>query len=184
MEYPWSSYRYYIGKDKKPEWLTTELVLADYGGEGGTGFRKYREYVEREETNESKSPLKSVIASTFLGSEEFINRIKVAYLEKKKLDRRNIPAINKILNGPSLDEIEKVVIKVIGKDSPLFKKICIYLSYQHSGLSLEQIGKYFGKQRSAISQLSRRFKETIKSDKELGRILDKIEKEGLLNVAV
>lgn len=35
---------------------------------------------------------------------------------------------------------------------------------------------------NAISQLSRRFKETAKGDKELGGILGKIKEEGLLNV--
>jgi hypothetical protein len=33
LEYPWSSYRYYVGRDKKPKWLTTEFVLGDFGGE-------------------------------------------------------------------------------------------------------------------------------------------------------
>jgi hypothetical protein len=35
---------------------------------------------------------------------------------------------------------------------------------------------------SAISQLGRRFKETIEGDKELEKTLTKIEREGLLNV--
>jgi len=38
----------------------------------------------------------------------------------------------------------------------------------------EEIGAYLGMQGSGISQLSRRFKETIKGDKELGGILGKI----------
>ena len=38
-------------------------------------------------------------------------------------------------------------------------------------LSFNEIGAYFGMKGSAISQLSRRFRETIKGDKELGRIL-------------
>jgi hypothetical protein len=37
---------------------------------------------------------------------------------------------------------------------------------------------------SAISLLSRRFKKTLKGDKELGRILGKVEEEGLLNVEI
>ncbi len=181
-EYPWSSYRYFTGKDKKPEWLTTELVLGDFGGEGRTGFRRYREYVERRETKELESPFKRIIASTFLGSEEFINNIRIEYLEKKKIDKRNIPAIKKVLRGPSLEDIEKAVVKVLGKDHTLYKKMCVYLSHQYSGMRLEEIGACFGMTSSAISQLSRRFKETIRGHKELGRILSKIKEEGLLNV--
>jgi hypothetical protein len=49
-------------------------------------------------------------------------------------------------------------------------------------LSFNDIGAYLGMKGSAISQLSRRFKETIEGDKELGGILCKIKQEGLLNV--
>ena len=181
-EYPWSSYRYFVGKDKKPEWLTMELVLGDFGGEGRRGFRRYREYVERREAKELESPFKTVIASTFLGSEEFINNIRMEYLEKKKVDRRNISAIKKILRGPSLEEIEKAVAQILAKGHALYKKVCIYLSHQYSGMRLDEIGAYFGMRGSAISQASRRFNETLKGDRELGRILSKIKSEGLLNV--
>ena len=184
LEYPWSSYRYFVGKGKRPKWLTTEFVLADFGGEGGRGFRRYREYVEKGATKEMENPLNKVIASTFLGSKEFIDRITLEYLDKKEIDRRDLPALKKILRGPSLETIEKAVVKVVGRGFPLFKKTCIYLSYQRSGLSLGEIGEYFGMQRSAVSQLSRRFAESIKGDRELKRVLGKIEREELLNVAV
>jgi len=87
--------------------------------------------------------------------------------------------LKKILIGPSLESIEKAVIRIVGRADPLFKKICIYLSYQHSGLNLREIGQYFGMQRSAVSQLSRRFAETIKGNQEFNNI----EKESLLNIA-
>jgi len=129
-EYAWSSYRYFIGKGSKPGWLTTELVLGDLGGEGKVGFRRYREYVDGGKTRELESPLKKAIASTFLGSEEFINNVKAEYLEKRKIDKRNIPAIKKVLRGPTLEGIEKPVAKVLGKDNILCKKMCVYLAHQ------------------------------------------------------
>jgi hypothetical protein len=181
-EYPWSSYRYYIGKEKKPEWLTTEMVLGDFGGEGRKGYRGYREYVEGKEAKELESPFKRVIASTFLGSEAFINSIRVKYLEKKRIDKRNVPAIKKVLKGPSFDEIQEAVIRVLGKDHALNQKMSIYLSHRYSGMKLDEIGAYFGKKGSAVSQSSRRFKETLGGDKGLRGILNRIEKEGLLNV--
>jgi REP element-mobilizing transposase RayT len=180
-EYNWSSYRYFIGKDKKPQWLTAELVLGDFGGEGKKGYRRYREYVEREVGKELENPLKRVIASTFLGREEFINDIRTEYLEKKKLDKRNIPAIKKVLKGPPPEEIEKAVVKVLGKNHTLYRKMCIYLSHRHGGMRLDEIGAYFGMKGNAVSQLSRRFEETLKGDKELRGILSKI-KEELSNV--
>ena len=72
---------------------------------------------------------------------------------------------------------------MVGRGHPLFRKTCIYLSYQRSGLKLREIGEYFGMQRSAISQLSRRFGKTIKGNQELRKVLSNIEEEDLLNVA-
>ena len=51
-------------------------------------------------------------------------------------------------------------------------------------LSFNEIGAYFGMKGGAISQLGRRFKDTMKGDKELGRILGKIKEEGLSNVEI
>jgi hypothetical protein len=173
-----------VGRDKKTKWLTTEFILGDFGGEGRRGFTRYRGYVEKGAGKEIENPLKKVIASTFLGGKEFIESIKLEYLEGKEIDRRDLPALKKILVGPSLESIERAVIKVVGRGFPLFKKTCIYLGYQYSGLNLREIGEYFGMQRSAISQLSRRFAETIKGNHELRKVLRSIEKEDLLNVAV
>jgi putative transposase len=181
-EYPWSSYRCFIGREKRSDWLTTELILGDFGGEGRKGYRRYREYVERRQSKELGNPLKRVVASTFLGSEEFINNIRMEYLSKKEVDKRNIPAIRKILRGPSLEEIEKAVTQVVERGHAFYKKICIYLSHQYSGLSLDGIGAHYGMTSGAISQLSRRFKEAAEGDNELGRILNRIKKEGLLIV--
>jgi REP element-mobilizing transposase RayT len=46
-QYPWSSYRAYVGLEKAPEWLTCEAVLA-LGGRGTLRERQaaYRKYVE------------------------------------------------------------------------------------------------------------------------------------------
>ena len=176
LEYPWSSYPYFAGRDHKPNWLTTELVLDDFGGEEKRGFRRYREYVEKGVTNEIENPLKGVIASAFLGSKEFINRIREEYLEKKKIDTRNISEIKRIQKWPSLEEIEKTVEKRISREDGLFRKICIYVSHQYSGLGLEEVGRYFGMKAGTISQLSRRFKETIQKDKALGQMIEDIKK--------
>jgi len=107
-----------------------ELVLDEFGGEGGRGFRRYREYVEKGAPKEVENPLKKVIASTFLGGEEFIESIKLKYLEEKEIDGRDLPALKEILKGPSLEAIEKAVNKIVERGYPLSKKICIYLSYQ------------------------------------------------------
>jgi putative transposase len=158
------------------------MILSDFGSEERKRYRGYRKYVEGREGKELESPFKRVIASTFLGSEEFINNIREKYLEKRKVDKRNVPAARKILRGPSFEEIEEAVDKELGKEHALNKKMSIYLSHRYSGMRLDEIGAYFGKKGSAVSQLSRRFNEALGGDKGLRGILNRIEREGLLNV--
>jgi len=104
-EYRWSSYRYYVGEEREPEWLTTELVLGYFGGRGRSGYKRYREFVEEAVPMELESPLKKVISATFLGSEDFIKRIRGEYLEDRKIDRRNRPGVKQVLRGPAPEEI-------------------------------------------------------------------------------
>jgi hypothetical protein len=73
-----------------------------------------------------------------------INNIRVKYLKKKKVDKRNIPAIKKVLRGPSVGEIRKAAAQVLGKGHTLNKKMCIYLSHRYSGMRLEEKGRSLG----------------------------------------
>ncbi len=73
--YPWSSYPEYIGL-KKASWLETGSILGYFGSQQRRSQRKYRSYVEEGIRIELKNPLRDVFASTFLGSEGFINELR------------------------------------------------------------------------------------------------------------
>jgi hypothetical protein len=44
--YSWSSYRSYVGLEKTPRWLSTDLVLGFFGRENSTARKSYRSFVE------------------------------------------------------------------------------------------------------------------------------------------
>jgi len=179
-EYRWSSYCYYIGREREPQWLTTVFILGHFGGHGRTTYRKYREFVEEGISKALENPLRKVVASTFLGGEGFIWRIRQEHLEGRRIDRRNVPSVRKVLRGPTPVEIEVVVAKVVGKNTVLYRKWCIYLSHQWSGRRLEEIGAHFGMKGAAVSQMSRRFRKVLEKDEKMGRLLDRIKKELLI----
>ncbi len=179
-EYRWSSYRYYIGEQREPEWLTTALILGYFGGHGRSTYQKYRRFVEEGLATELKNPLGDVMASTFLGGEEFIERVRREYLEERKIDRRNIPSVKKIVRGPTPVEIEAVVSKVMGEDQPFSRKLSIHLSHQWSGWRLEEIGAHFGMRGGAVSQSSKRLKKMMEGDEVMGKLLERIRKELLI----
>jgi hypothetical protein len=82
-----------------------------------------------------------------------------------------LPALRELTERPSPEHIEETVKSIIGTDHPLYRKLCIYLAHQHTGLSLTEIGNYFGKRGPAVSQASRRFRQDITDDKNLKKLL-------------
>jgi len=171
-EYEWSSYRHYIGLAKAPSWLKTGFVLDVFGGKDVE--RKYREFVNEGMKEESESPLMGVIASTILGSPEFVRVKSQEHLGEKEADR-NMPAL-RILTRPTVDEIINTVEKVIGKDDPLSRKVSIYFCHRYSGARLKEIGERFGMSDAAITLASRRVKISSESDVTLRKLLDRVGK--------
>ena len=59
-EYRWSSYRCYIGKEKKPAWLKTESVFGYFGDDDSSAQDNYRKFVDGSSRSETKNPLKEI----------------------------------------------------------------------------------------------------------------------------
>jgi putative transposase len=141
--YPWTSYPYYIGLKKKPFWLETEDILGYFGQEVGRAQRKYRGYVEEAIGVELKDPLATVFASTFLGSEGFMNQVRERAKVLKDSVTRNIPVLKALKERPSLEEIKRGIGDVVGAKNSLFKKFSIHISHRYGGFPLKEIGRFY-----------------------------------------
>ncbi len=179
-EYRWSSYSNYIGERKTPDWLTTKLTHNSFGTEK-TAQENYRKFTEDLLEQNYESPLNSVIAATILGKEEFIKEITAKHVDGKQADR-NLPAVKKLSNRPTLEEIIQTVQSALPTDA-VSVKASIYLCHKFSGAKLKEIGTRFSIGESAVSQASRRFELQIKEDRSLGEVVDILkEKLGLSRV--
>ena len=176
-DYQWSSYPYYSGREKAPKWLTMDFILGYFDERLKIGQRKYVEFVEAMIGHRYESPLKAVVASSILGGEDFINRIKAKYLLNKDIDR-NLPGLTE-LRKKTVKEIMKGVDTVLKCNERLKRVAGIYLCHRYSGLGLRVIGGYFGIGESAVSQSSRRFGMVLEKDKKLNNrmkdILNRLE---------
>ncbi|MDD2366164.1 MAG: transposase [Desulfuromonadaceae bacterium] len=176
-EHLWSSYRQTIGMTETAKWLTTSFVLGYFDGEDARD--KYRKFVNDAITMEISNPLQNVIASTILGSNEFVREKSQELLGERKGDR-NIPAV-RILNRPTIDEIIEVVKNEV-HDESLAKKVGIYFCHRHSGARLREIGERSGLSEAAITQASRRFRLEYESNETVRRIVGLVEAK--LNMSV
>jgi REP element-mobilizing transposase RayT len=173
--YQWSSYQYYIGRRREPEWLRVDFILEFFGKKLSTAQKRYREFVNAFLNKEYENPLKETVASTILGGIDFVGEIKDKYLNSKKVDR-NLPALAELTTWPTVQEISNEAKAVWGEDTALSKKATLYLCHRYSGRTLKEIGNYFGIGESSVSQASRRFKLTLDNDRKLRRKIQHISK--------
>ncbi len=176
LDYPWSSYPYYVGAKKRPGWLKMDDILSYFSKSRSKAMRLYKQFVEDGIGKEMHNPFEKVFASTFLAGSDFISWVSEKWITLKEADERNIPALRKMMRKPSLDEIEQAVESIIERDDPLYRKVAIYCCHQFSGANLKEIGAHFSMQGSAVSQSSRRFKVQISGDKKLQEIVEKIKR--------
>jgi hypothetical protein len=166
-DYPWSSYLDYIGKRQAPCWLRLDAVKAHFGAN-----EKYRRFVEDMLGKDYESPLQGTVASTLLGSESYVRHIMETHLDGKPLER-DVPAIRELSKSRKIEQILNGVKGVFG-DAGLERKIGIYLAHRYTGAQLKEIGTYFDKTESAISQASRRFAAEMAGDKELEKVVNEV----------
>lgn len=173
-EYDWSSYPYYIDQKKAPEWLVRNSILHYFGRNFSNAQRKYREFVDAMIGQEYRNPLRSAVGSTILGSADFVQEIREKYLNNRKADR-NLPALRALSRRPSIQEIEKEVESVFGKDLALSRKVKLYFCHRYSGKKLKEIGTHFDIGESGVSQASRRISLKISTDNKLRKKIGVIE---------
>jgi REP element-mobilizing transposase RayT len=159
-EYPWSSFRAYVGESNPPQWLNRDLILGYFGGITTESQTAYRRFAWETAAPSLKSPLDDVIASTFLGGRDFIEKIKSTYLTNTKRDR-DLPAIDKISEKTGIEAIVLAAESQFGSGTALSKQAALFLCHQYSGKTLGEIGRYFDIGDSGVSQASRRFLEKV-----------------------
>src|SRR5437899_3083054 len=111
-EFPWSSYRAYAGKEKAPDWLSTEPVL-ELGGKGTLREQResYRKYVE-EAVREglAETPWEQLVGRAVLGSREFLTQVQNVV----RGDGRESPQLREVENRPEWLQVAGAVASVRG----------------------------------------------------------------------
>ena len=172
-EYEWSSCRYYTVKKKAPQWLQRDFILGYFDRRQSTAMKKYRAFIEAVMDGEYKSPLSERLHTVILGSQDFIEEIKAAFLSDKQPDR-DLPDLNETPEKTGLEEIEKAVDRVLKADHRLARQVKLYFSHRYTGLKLKEIGQWYGVGESGVTQASRRVALRAETNKQISKAIDKI----------
>lgn len=171
--YEWSSYSYFIGKKKSPEWLYSDFILGYFGNKIFSSEKEYQKFVEHLLEQKYESSLTSVVSSTLLGAPDFVEVVKDKYLSGMQSDK-DVPATKELLKKATLDQIFSEVDAVFKKDV-VARNVKMYLGQKYSGKRLKDISNYFGISESGVSHSSRRIAERIKKDRRVRKQVEKIE---------
>ncbi len=172
--YQWSSYRFYIGKEKAPAWLHRAFLLQYFGEKESVAQDRYQRFVNALVGKEYESPLKNVVSSTLLGNADFISYVKETLLSDKKPDK-DLPALKDLAPKTSTQDVFDAVDDSLGDDAKLARSVKMYLCQRYTAERLRDLGKHFGISESGVSQAGRRVSQWMKKDKGLRREIHKLE---------
>ena len=175
-EYDWSSYKFFIGKQRSAEWLYRDFILGYFSKKVSTAQKKYQNFVDALVAQEYYSPLEEVVSSTLLGSADFIAYIKENFLSAKKPDKE-LPALKELVQKPSMRDIFEEVELVLTEDKDLARNVKMYLCQRNTGKKLKDIGLHFGIGESGVSQACKRVAHRIEKDKKLKKKIGRLEKQ-------
>lgn len=173
--YQWSSYPFYIGQKKAPEWLHREFILGYFGEKESIAQKRYHDFVNTLLGEEYESPLKDVVSSTLLGNADFISYIKETFLSDKKPDK-DLPALKELAPKALMQDIFDAVNESFSNNAKLARNVNMYLCQKYTGEKLKDIGRHFGISESGVSQAGRRVRTWMEKDKNLRREIGKLEK--------
>ena len=171
-DYRWTSYRFYT-EGSEPLWLNTKFILGYFGTGIPESRRNYKSYVNEKVAGGYFSPLMEVVASTILGSEDFVREIQQKMLEDRPVDR-DLPALRELKERPRPEKIYEVTRKVFVDNARLARLAGIYLCHRYSGAKLKEIGDLFLLSESGVNQASRRFETSMKVEAQLRKKVEEI----------
>jgi len=181
--YVWSSYRSFIGKVKRYEWVDYAWILDQFGSDEQKASRYYKQFIDEGLKNEQGNPFIALQGRVILGDETFLEKIR-NLLAGKKISREIVER-NKLRMIPLPDKIitavaracgvkEETITKSGGKNNKA-KKVAMYLVYRYSGLGNTEIGKLFGGiHYSAVSKSVSRLKQEMLRNKDLASLVEKV----------
>jgi len=177
-QYPWSSYRAYVGLTETVRWLTTGAVLGMAGRSASERQKAYRQYVE-EAVREglAESPWERVEAQMLMGTAAFVKRLR----RLARGNAREQPALKQLHERPGWEEAVQVVEKLKGEKWEQFRDrygdwgrdMTLSLARHCCGMKLRQLteaagGLDYGSVSNAVQRLARQ----AKRDKKLNRLLE------------
>ncbi len=177
--YPWSSLPGYLDVGKRPAWVTSALVLGEFGGDTEQGRDRYGRQILHDIADDlDVRPL--VVAQSILGSEDFFDQVSRGHPGRG--GEREQPAARRVKQqrnqGVILAEIAEFTgkgIDALKREKGDLRRVAMDFLYRHAGLKGPAIGELFDVDYSSVSQERKRLREKLAADADLRRLVEALE---------
>jgi putative transposase len=187
-QYPWSSYRSYIGRSKRLEFVDYRPVLNMMGGLKKNQASTYRRFVETGISDIDAALIEAKQRSRLcIGPEEFHNRVKLLY--EKRVAEQTVKediSFRHAVNVKTVDEVLTIVCHLLKIDrealqarqrNSFTRAIAAKALCDHCGMTQRQVGEVLGLRTGvAVSCQLRKLSEQIEKDKKLKQTIGQIRK--------
>ena len=138
-QYFWSSYRATVNLEPRPNYLTTDGMLINYGNDRAQAIKRYKEFVSAGKNQ--PSPFEKLKNQLYLGSDEFIKQTQKHINKQQSLD--DIPRQQQRAPAQPLN---------IYKSSHPNKNQAMAEAYISGHYTLKQIADFFSVSKSTVSR--------------------------------
>jgi REP element-mobilizing transposase RayT len=150
-QWKWSNYQATAGIAKVPRFLTVEWVLSQFGQDRQAAKKSYRAFVAA--GVKQSSPWADLKGHIFLGTEEFVSRVRELVSEKERM--KEIPCAQRYATRPSLGRL--LPRNLLAAGPPRDK--AVWKSHVLHGYRLCEIADHIGVHYSTISRCVKRVEQ-------------------------
>ena len=174
-DHPYSSFRYYLGRGKEPEFLETDWLLGQLHKHLSQARKAFYQFT-LDGLNHPWSPEEGVRLGIVLGEESFYEKIRKRYLDGR--EDREIPVLRKSQRIPETGEI-RACIEGCVPEKGMRKRLLVWALKRYTPLKLTEIAERIQSQisYSAVSQICRRVEEERMRNPKLEALMNHIEAE-------
>ncbi len=186
-QWKWSSLRYYMGQEEPPEGLQRAMkeVLERFGKtleESRKGMAQFlADGLKKGEWEDFYQPR----GNRYLGEEPFIQRVKESAGELTRKDVRQLQNLSKVedlgskvlmIGGPGVEALAGASRE---KNLNLWRQALVYIGRRYYRFSVTMMGRYLGRDGTAVSQMLRRMKGNAEARPEVRRLIETLRKPAL-----
>lgn len=152
-EYPWSSYRAFVGMEPPPACLHTNKILGQFSNKLAAARRDYRAYVL--EGIGLPSPFEDAYRGVILGTQQFIDELQEQFEPKEMI--KEIPIAQRMEGRPSLADVFS------GLKNKKERNAAIVLALCHLQYSGAEVGRFLDLDTSMICKIAKRGNATFQT---------------------